>query len=461
MDLLAAAKRFLTLEPMQPLHTRSFDDHPGFQAQMSAIWGSRTAPWRVAGMKEALGVPAIHRAVTLISNTGGALTLNGYRNGVRMADDERPALIKRPNPFATPRDFTRDSIYSMATRGELWWWVAMRDSDGKALSLVVVPPAQVTVEVNPRDLLRPIIKWQGVQMRNEDMVQITLMREPGELRGFGPLQVCGAAISVSVEAQEWAANFFSSGGVPSVVIKAAGMLGGDSDPDDEDALSEAARLKAAFTAGPANVPKVIDQGIESVEQFGINEAGAQMNQAREFQNGEAARMFGVPSSLLDHSTPGSNLTYQNLEQELAKFVRTCLWPNYLEPIEQQMSDLLPRSTTARFNIDALLRADIKTRYEVYKLGVSEAGILDREEARQMEGLEAGDIETAPVPFAAPAAIPTSLPIQARSAEPVRCDGMRTFRRSGVTRLGTCNALLSESGPFVGTCRKCKKRYEAA
>ena len=167
-------------------------------------------------------------------------------------------------------------------------------------------------------------------------------------------------------------------------------------------------------------------------------------------------MFGIPGSLLDHQTAGSSLTYQNLEGEFGKFIRACLWPNYLEAIEQAMSDLLTSSTVARFNIEGLLRADIKTRYEVYASGVT-SGVITTEEAREMEGLSPGDVERAPVPFSAPAAVPASLPIQGRSLE-VRCDGKTLKRRMGVASLETCNRLLAESGTFVGTCPRCKKRY---
>jgi hypothetical protein len=207
------------------------------------------------------------------------------------------------------------------------------------------------------------------------------------------------------------------------------------------------------------MPQVIDDGIEEVKTLSVNTESAQMLDSRDHQNGDAARMFAIPASLLDHTAPGSNLTYQNLETEWAKFIRGGLWPYYLEPIEQAMSDLLTRSTVSRFNVDALLRADIKTRYEVYKLG-TEAGVIIPEEARQIEGFDPGDIENAPVPMARPEAIPAAFPSRSAPVE-VRCDGMRTFRRSGVTSLRTCNAVLTRAGDGPLTCRKCKKVYDAA
>ena len=446
MGMIDAIKSFLTLEPMQERQIDSFVDHPGLTEQLMAVQGLTPRPWRVAGVREALGVPAILRAVTLISNTTGALSLEAYRkDGTKLDNNSRPRIIVRPNPFTTPRDFYRDTAWSMASRGEAWWWVAKRDTDGTALSLLPVNPAEVAVTENERDLRYPIIEWRGRRMPNEDMRQITLAKEPGTLRGVGPLQLCGAAVSVAVEAQEWAANFFASGGYPSVVLK--------SEVDLTEA--ESAALKAQWANTPPNMPRVTTPNY-SIEEFGANPQGAQMLQARDFQVGDVARMFGIPSSMLDYSPPGSSLTYQNLEMEFDKFVRACLWPNYLEAIEQAISDLLTRSTVARFNIDALLRADIKTRYEVYASGVG-SGVLTPEEARTMEGLAPGDVENAPVPFAQPQAVPGRLPIQERTAQ-FRCDGKTLKKRMGTASLETCNRLLAESETFVGTCPRCKKNY---
>lgn len=170
-------------------------------------------------------------------------------------------------------------------------------------------------------------------------------------------------------------------------------------------------------------------------------------------------MFGIPGSLLEYAQPGSSLTYQNLEGEYTKFVRTCLAPNYLEPIEQAMSDLLTRSTIARFAVAGLLRADSKTRAEVDNILIP-LGVKTVAEARAEEGYEAGDVEYAPMPKSEPSAVPASLPtdqtglvfMEQRSA--VRCTGRITVR--GILR--TCNKWLAGAEPFVGTCPRCKTEY---
>ena len=170
-------------------------------------------------------------------------------------------------------------------------------------------------------------------MRNEDFRQLIYAREPpGFLRGSGPLQLCGAAISVAVEAQEWAANFFAGGGYPSVDLHSLVDLSED----------EAAKLKAQWIETPSNMPKVTNPSLE-VKEFGANPQAASMMQSREYQNGEVARMFNIPGTLLDYAVAGSSLTYQNVGSEFENLLRRCLRPNYLEVIEQTMSDFLVRS----------------------------------------------------------------------------------------------------------------------
>lgn len=488
MGLIESVSKFLTLGQFAPpLESRTIGDleaRPDLASQLRALQGGNRAPWRPASIQEAIGVPAIHRAVTLIANVGGGLSMEAWRKGVKLANEDRPHVIVQPNPYITPRDFFRDTFYSMATRGEAWWWTAKRDADGQALSMLLIPAREITVTESD-DFFRPTITWNrrgwavGKVMPNEDMDQITLLREPGELRGFGPLQACGAAVSISVESQEWAANFFAAGGYPNLWIKAAGDLSGGQngsfdpdDPEDDSWMSEVQRLKNQWIDSAPNTPKVTDEGIIDIKQFDPNPQGAQMLAARDFQNGDAAREFGIPGALMEYATAGSSLTYQNLSEVMTNFAKTCLIPNYLEPVEQTMSARLSRTTVAQFAVGGINRADIKTRFEVYKLGI-ESGVLTPEMAQQQEGIIAGDVETAPVPLAMPSAFPTPAQIPqndsgsvgvtgllSRSTE-IRCEAMVTKRRSGIAHLEKCNRKLGVGESFVGKCPRCKTEYAVA
>jgi HK97 family phage portal protein len=452
MGVFSAVRQLLTLEPYQLRTVDPFAEAPDLAAQLAVIQ-AKPRPWRLPSVREALGVPAIQRAVTLIANSTGSLTMQGWQLGQVM--DEAPRLIVRPDPYSTPRDCYRDMAYLMASRGEVVLWVASRDGQARVTALIVVPPAELTVEDNPRNRLFPIYTWGNVKGTRwsppnptGDFVHITYLKEPGTLRGVGPLQLAGAAVSVSVEAQEWAANLYADGGKPSVNLHTPLDLTQD----------EAAKARAQWVATPPNMPQVTS-GEWELRDVPFNENNAQMLDSREHQNGEAARLFGIPGALMEYGAPGSSLTYQNLADVWINFVRGSLAINYLEPIEQAMTDLLPRTTIAKFNVKELQRADEKTRWEIYTAAV---GVIGPDEAaamaRKREGLEPGDSELAPVPFAPAPAVPSELP-QLRSAE-IRCTGMHVKRMGGVPRVMQCNRLLSKSGSYSGPCPRCKTMYAA-
>jgi HK97 family phage portal protein len=390
----------------------------------------RLYPGRAAfrpSVRMALGVPAILRCVTLISNTAGALSMNGIRDGVTVPARDRPRLIVRPNPLTTPRVFWRDSAHWKATYGEQWWWVAKRDSDGLAISLVPVAPYEVRVEEDPRDARYPVVWWRDRRMPRGDMALDTLMPDPDHpFRGVGPLQLCGAAVSAAVEAEHWAASFYAEGGFPSVWAK----------PEvpfvDED---EATKFKQKWVSNPHNTPIVIE-GIEEVGTIPVDEQGAQMLNARTLTFGQAALMFGLPGSMVEYVQSGSSLTYQNVGQRFDDFVKGCLWPNYLEGTEQAMTDLLGRSWVAEFDTDRFTRPDPKTRMEIHQIAIA-AGVYDAAHAQRQEGIVPGSIETAPIPPSPPAAVPTGLP-----------------RRLSEFRCPACDRKLAESaGPGTRiTCR---------
>ena len=66
----------------------------GFPLRSSSL-----APWHAPSVKSALSVPAIFRAVSLISGTAGTLPMEVWRNGELLPPEQRPRLVVRPNPL--------------------------------------------------------------------------------------------------------------------------------------------------------------------------------------------------------------------------------------------------------------------------------------------------------------------------------------------------------------------------
>jgi HK97 family phage portal protein len=448
-------------EAWQDMSTLSVE-YPSVEVQFARIRGGSATAYGVPSVRDALGVPAILRGVTLIATVTGSLPMRALRSQVETKPEDRPSLIVRPDPARTPFAFTRDTAWNLARYGEAWWYVSARDRDDKATALYNVhDPREVQVEANDDDPARPHITWRRLStrdgsLRRDNLQQITLTLDDSGLRGWGPLQWCGAATSVAVEAQRWAANFYAAGGYPSYLIRSAVPLGGGDDGWSNDdqveagIVSEAERLKAQWMETAPNTPKVVDPAIEDVKVLDVPMASAQALESRNMQNGEAARMLGIPGVLLEFVQSGSSLTYQNIETVFTQWLRTGLRPQYLVPIEQTMSDLLARSTSAEFDTEQLELPSLKTRFETYEIGIR-SGIVDTDWAQGKEGIRPGQVEHAAVPI-------TSIrpPIPRLMARGIRCTGEHPDRPGH-----PCGKLLSTSGAFVGRCPRCKTEVNAA
>jgi HK97 family phage portal protein len=321
----------------------------------------------------------------MISGLIGSLTLEAYRNGVKMQDP--PALVKRPGVFSTPRDFFRDVAWNCAAYGEFIWWVVDRDEFNMPRRLLNLPLGQVQVTQDDKLPLFADYRYRDIEIPREDIYHGTVFREPGSIRGVGPLQLCGAALSAAVEADQWAARFFKRGGAPSVNLDSPVKLTAS---ESENAVEQWLRREG-------NEVRVTSGGI-TAKPFNIDPESAQLLQSRQYSAAAVATMFGMDADLLNAAISGQSLTYQNVGQRFDNFIRSTLSPNYLEPIEHGISELLTRTTVARFSLGTLLRADVKTQADVYSVLVS-AGMAEAE-ARQLAGIDTY-VDTLPIPAPGP------------------------------------------------------------
>lgn len=107
-----------------------------------------------------------------------------------------------------------------------------------------------------------------------------------------------------------------------------------------------------------------------------------MEAARRMSAEEIAQLFGVPLRYLGMSVGG--LTYSNPTLDSVDLLKFTI-DQHLERFEQELSRHLPRGTWAKFNRDAVLRADTASRYAAYQTALT-AGFLTIEEVRDLEDL---------------------------------------------------------------------------
>jgi HK97 family phage portal protein len=96
---------------------------------------------------------------------------------------------------------------------------------------------------------------------------------------------------------------------------------------------------------------------------------------------QIAAIYGVPAEMVG-GDPGGSMTYANVEQSAINFATFTLRP-WVTRIEQALSALMPRSQYVRFNVDAMIRTDMKSRYEVYQIARN-IGAKNIDEIRALE-----------------------------------------------------------------------------
>lgn len=109
---------------------------------------------------------------------------------------------------------------------------------------------------------------------------------------------------------------------------------------------------------------------------------AQFIEAQRFSVEQIARFFRVPPEMVGAATSGSNVTYANVEQRGIDFLTYSIAPRLVR-FEEALSSLLAAPQVVKFNTAALLRTDLKSRYDAHAVGLSN-GFLTVDEVREIE-----------------------------------------------------------------------------
>jgi HK97 family phage portal protein len=314
------------------------------------------------GIEQARSIPAVARARDLLASTAASFLPLAYRDGQAMAS--QPRIVTNPEAFGTRYGFIEQTMYSLIDYGCAPWRVYGRTED-PSRSAAVLPHAEMAVEWARRPFTRTF-RWNGNILPDDQVIHIDIGRMAGEPHGHGPLSRSLDMLYPVWEAEQFAASFFTSGGIPEVVLKTAQELSHD----------EAEDLKRLWIGAVNTTIRVAASGIEP--QFpGVDPQRAQLQEARSFGATVAATIFGIPAALLHVQTSGATITYTNPAGAVEEMVKATIAPRYLAPIEAAWSQLLASTQSVRFDLADMQRADIAARFDLYQkaLGNPNLGVM--------------------------------------------------------------------------------------
>jgi HK97 family phage portal protein len=336
----------------------------------------------------ALCVADIYACVRCLSDAAGSLPLIPYRrtdtDRQRLYSGRLHDLLTRPAPATSQANLIGQLVAHLNLHGN-GYIGKFRDADGRLEQLGLLHPDRVTVELKAGQPLYTVSDAKtGRQTKHgvEDVLHVRAMGVDGVL-GLSPIAQCRLAVSLSRGMGEFAEAFIRNGSRPSGILKVAAG-------SNKEQMKRTSELTADRHGGSKNAHKIaVVSGDVEWTALSVPADDMQFCEQRKLSTAEIARIFGVFPWMVGGSS-GDPMTYSNVEQQSLQFVTYSLRP-WLVLIEQAITndpDLCSASVYVEFLLDGLLRADSKTRGEIYALALDPVkGWMTRDEVRRLENLE--------------------------------------------------------------------------
>jgi HK97 family phage portal protein len=354
--------------------------------------------------KNALKIDTVYACVRILSESVAKLPLKVYQedeNGVQK-QTRHPVyqlLRLRPNPYMSAFDFwkcieAQNSMYGNAyasiefdRRGRivgLWPMDASRvkivvDND-TAASGIVTSRSKIWYEVN--------LGYEQRKLMPEEVLHFKGGVTLDGIVGLSPLDCLKATLENGASANKFVNNFYKQGLQVKGIIQYVGDL-------DEKAKRNFREKFESMSSGLNNSHRIalMPVGYQFVP-IALNMHDAQFLENNQLTIRQIAAAWGIKMHQLNDL---DRATHTNVAEQQREFYADTLQPK-LTGYEQELSfkllldDEIEAGLFFRFNADAILRSDIKTRYEAYRTGI-QGGFLTPNEARAKEELpplEGGD-----------------------------------------------------------------------
>jgi len=344
----------------------------------------------------ALGVPAVWAAVNFISGTLASLPLEVYRENERVTDGIGTWLKRAINPTTSSFQWRKYSYEQTLTGGRSVTLI-LRNGRGDVTDLVPLDPADLHVqEVMTSEFPTKTYRSKSRVYQASEVIDLTFMQKHNQIDIRGPIMANKDIIGLAIASARYGSKAFQSGGIPPAVLQGPFQSGAAAQRASEDVVATTAKLARE------GLPVMALPAGHELRSVGFSPEQMQLLELQQFCIEQIARIYSLPPVFIQDLSDG---TYSNVEQQDLHFVKHTL-RRWIEQTEQEMNlKLFGRESDmeVRFNVDSLLRGDLKTRMEAHATAIQN-GIKTPNEVREKEGLEplpAGDdlmIQGATVPI---------------------------------------------------------------
>jgi HK97 family phage portal protein len=337
----------------------------------------------------ALRTPAVMACVRLISGAVANMPCAIKRrvdDRTRLSLTDHPVwrlMNRRPNKWQKPAQFKRMMQGHVLLRGNAYA-AKIRGVRGDVIALIPLHPERV-IKRQYSDFTCDYVYTSlsgGSQVLQESDVMHLMGLSLDGVTGLSPISYMRETIGEARAMQAHGATVFENGANVSGAFKlpAGRTLSADQIEGLRTQLDE-------YRSGGSRDGKVIvlEDGLE-FEQMALSAEDAQWIEARKFSRGDIAMFFGVPPHMIGDTDKGTSWG-SGLETQGQGFVTFTLEDHLTMWEEAIGADLIDWEANpdiyARFNRNALVRGDLKARWEAY-VKAMQWGVYSPNDVRQLE-----------------------------------------------------------------------------
>jgi len=354
---------------------------------LGELYRRRQAPYSTAGVsvdaESALRLSVVWACIDLIATFVSTLPLDEYkRTGEVREELPKPKLFMSPDGELSLTSWLYQVLGSLLTRGNAYGLILDRDREGWPTKIMMVDPTLVQVSQRGTPFGRWEFKLNGKKISRFDSVsgQGDLWHTPAYVRagspiGLSPISYAASTIGIGLAAQEFGANWFRDGAIPSA------LLLNEKPVNRETAKLVKSRWIEAISGN--REPTVLGDGWK-YEAVQVAPEESQFLATIRASTVDVARYFRVPPSEVGGAIEGDSDTYANQEQRNIALLNMTLNP-WIIRLEESLTGLRPRGRYMKFNADSFLRVDLMTRYKAHDLAIRD-GWKSPDEIRALEEL---------------------------------------------------------------------------
>jgi HK97 family phage portal protein len=341
--------------------------------------------------KNALKVATVFACIKILAESVSKLPLKVYQedeNGINKAVRHYLyRLLKlRPNPYMSASDFAKCNETQRNTYGNAYVNIET-DEKGRIVGLWPIDSSKVTIWIDDVGLFNSKNKiWYevdvGVEKRKLMPDEILHFKSGVTLDGIvgiPPLDYLRMTVENAASAEKFINNFYKQGLQVKGIVQYVGDL-------NEDAKRTFREKFEEMSSGLKNSHRIALMPIGyEFKPISLSMSDAQFLENTELTIRQIATAFGIKMHQLNDL---SRATHHNVAEQQRQFYVDTLLP-ILTMYEQEMTyklfldSELEAGYYVKFNVDSILRSDIKTRYEAYGIGI-EKGFITPNEARALE-----------------------------------------------------------------------------